>query len=388
MNSKHSSQASGLELRRVETRADWEAFIELPWSIYQGDPNWVPPLRIAVRDLLDVKKNPFFKHAYMHPVIACRKGKVVGRVVGIIDDRHNQFHREETAFFGFFECINDPSVANALMSEIARWAASRGMRILRGPMNPSTNHECGLLVEGFQDPPAVMMTYNPQYYSTLLEDWGLSKSKDLLAYEIDRNTRFAERLLGHSEKLKERGSVTFRPVDLKNFDREIDTILEIYNDAWEKNWGFVPMDEEEFRHMAKDMKLILDPRLLLIAEVRGEPAGFALTLPDINQVLKRIPNGKLLPSGLFKILWFLKGPGRKKVLTRCRILTLGIKRAYREHGIGPLFYTEYLKRGVELGYTRGEASWILEDNRPMNRAIEMMGGERTKVYRIYERALS
>jgi ribosomal protein S18 acetylase RimI-like enzyme len=378
-----------LQLKPVETKADWSAFVDFAWTIYAKDEYWVPPLRMAVKDTLDVKKNPFFKHAYMHPVLAYQDGKIVGRIVGVIDDNHNRFHKEQTAFFGFFEAIDDQKVANALLDEVAKWATAKGMKVLRGPMNPSTNHECGLLVDGFNDSPTVMMTYNPPYYAKLLENWGLAKSKDLLAYDVDgRKVKFNAKLVAQSEKLKEKGLVTFRTVDMKNFEREVDMILDIYNDAWEQNWGFVPMDNEEFRHMAKDMKMIVDPELLLIAEVGGKPAGFALTLPDVNQVFKKVKSGKLLPFGIFKLLWNLKGPGRKKTINRCRILTLGIKRDYREHAIGPLLYTEYLKRGPANGYPVGEASWILEDNRPMNRALQLMCGDRTKVYRIYDKALN
>lgn len=375
-------------LKPVATKADWNAFIDLPWRIYQGDANWVPPLRIAVRDMLDVTKNPFFKHASMHPVLAYRGNELVGRIVGVIDDTHNRFHEEKTVFFGFLEMIDDQQLCNALLDEVARWGKSKGMTTLRGPMNPSTNHECGLLVEGFDNPPAVMMTYNPPYYGKLLEGWGLAKSKDLLAYEIDkRKSKMADRLLAQAERLRAGGRVTFRSIDMKNFDKELAVVQDIYNDAWEKNWGFVPMDPEEFHHMAKDMKLILDPRLVLIAEVAGEPAGFSLTLPDVNQVFKKVPDGKLLPTGLFKLLWNLKGPGRKKTVNRCRILTLGVKKKFAQAGIGPLLYAEYFKRGPELGYSVGEASWILEDNIPMNKALKLMAGERTKAYRIYDKAL-
>jgi hypothetical protein len=375
-------------IKRVETKSDWRDFIDLPWAIYTGDAHWVPPLKIAVRDLLDVRKNPFFKHAYMCPMVAYKEGTPVGRIVGVIDDNHNKYHGEKTAFFGFFEAIHDQNLANQMFEAVAKWAKSRGMTILRGPMNPSTNHEAGLLVEGFHDSPTVMMTYNPPYYAELLEGWGLAKAKDLLAYDIDsRKVKFSERLMAQAEKLKAGGNVKFRPINMRDFDAEIDRVLEVYNDAWEKNWGFVPMEPEEFRHMAKDMKAIVDPNLLLVCELRGEPVGFALTLPDINQALKKVKDGKLFPTGLLKLLWNTKGPGRRSTINRCRILTLGIKKSVRELGIGPLLYAEYLKRGPENGYPVGEASWILEDNRGMNRALQMMCGERTKVYRIYDKNL-
>jgi hypothetical protein len=377
-----------IKVQAVSTQADWNAFIDLPWKIYEGDKAWVPPLKMAVRDLLDVAKNPFFKHASMHPVLAYRDGELAGRIVGVIDDNHNRFHSEKVVFFGFLEMVDDAKVCKTLLDEVARWGKSKGMTLLRGPMNPSTNHECGLLVEGFDNPPAVMMTYNPPYYGKLLEKQGLAKSKDLLAYEIDgRKAKFAERLLAHAERLRARGQVTFRKIDVRKFDEELAVVQDIYNNAWEKNWGFVPMEPEEFRHMAKDMKMILDPELVLIAEVGGKPAGFALTLPDVNQAIAKVRDGKLFPTGIFKLLWNLKGPGKRKTINRCRIVTLGIKKEFEAKGIGPLLYTEYFKRGPALGYPVGEASWILEDNIPMNKALVAMGSERTKVYRIYDKAL-
>lgn len=378
-----------LRLQVVLTPRDWAKFVALPWDsgIYANDPNWVPPLRLQIKDLLDPKKNPFFKHAKVYAVIAWRGKCPVGRLLGVIDENHNTFHDEKIAFFGFFESEKNPETAQALFAEISKWAQLRGMRELRGPMNPSTNHECGLLVDGFEDPPSVMMTYNPPYYGALIEGCGLKKSKDLYAWELKQSTTFSDRLLKHAERLKRRTQIHIRPVNLKNFDAEVDQILEIYNNAWEKNWGFVPMTPEEFRHMAKDLKSVLDPRLLLIAEVRGEAVGFALALPDINQALKSNRSGKLLPLGLVKLLWNLKGPGRKKRLNRLRILTLGIKRGHQSSGLGPLLYTEYLKLGRELGYERGEASWILEDNLPMNRALEQMQASHTKTYRIYEKGI-
>jgi GNAT superfamily N-acetyltransferase len=375
------------EIKEVASKADWNDFINLPWTIYKDDSTWVPPLKIAVRDLLNVNKNPFFKHACMRAWNAYRDGQCVGRIVGVVDDNHNEYHNEKTAFFGFFESINDQKIADALLGVVAEWARSKGMTTLRGPMNPSTNHECGLLVEGFDDTPYVMMTYNPKYYSKLLEKWGFKKAMDLFAYRLDSKNKFAERLTAQAERLKRRGSVTFRPVNMRDFEGEVERILEIYNDAWEKNWGFVPMDREEFFHMAKDLKMVLDPELLMIAEVKGQTAGFALALPDANLAIHKVKDGELLPTGILKLLWHLKGPARKKTVNRCRVITLGIKKAYQQYGIGPLFYNEYVTKCPKIGYKFGEASWILEDNVQMNKALEQMCGERHKVYRIYDRAL-
>lgn len=377
-----------LEIRPVETKKEWNQFIDFPWEIYKGNENWVPPLKIAVRDVLNVNKNPFFKHATMRMFLALRDSKTVGRIVAVVDDAHNKFHEEKTGFFGFFECIDDQEVANKLFDTAYRWIKDRGMATMRGPMSPSTNHECGLLVEGYNDPPQVMMTYNPQYYEKLFQNWGLTKSKDLFAYKVcSTESKFSERMMMHAEKLREKEAVTLRTINVKKFDEEVEKILEIYNDAWEKNWGFVPMGPDEFRHTAKEMKAIMDPALAMIVEKNNEMVAFGLAVPDVNQAIKKIPNGKLLPFGLFKLLWNLKGPGKKKTINRCRIITLGIKQKYRNSGIGPLLYVEYLKQGPGNGYPVGEASWILEDNIPMNRALEGMGAFKYKTYRVYDRAI-
>jgi hypothetical protein len=377
-----------LQIRSVETKSDWKAFLDLPSEIYKGDTHFVPPLRVAVKDSLDVNKNPFFKHAFMHPVLAWNGNKCVGRVVAVVDENHNKFHEEQTAFFGFFECIDDQAVANGLLDAALQWAKSKGMKTLRGPVSLSTNHECGLLIEGYDSSPFVMMTYNPKYYEKLLEKWGLTKSKDLYAYEIPSDiNKFSERLMAQSERLKQRSNIVFRTIKMSQFALEIDRIIDVYNDAWEKNWGFVPMEDEEFRHMAKDMKAVVDPELILIAEVRGEIAGFSLALPDVNQAFKKVKDGKLFPLGLFKLLWNLKGPGRKKTINRCRVITLGIKQGYRSLGLGPLFYTEYFKRANRGGYAVGECSWILEDNVAMNKALKLMSATKTKTYRIYDRSI-
>lgn len=380
--------SASLIVKRVETSREWKEFYNLPFQIYRGDPYWVPPLLSTVKDLLDVNANPFFRHAVMCPLIALREGKVVGRVVGVIDEVHNRFHEEKKAFFGFFESIDDSGVARALLDQVKTWAKEWGMDEIRGPCNPSTNHECGLLVEGFEDPPQIMMAYNPRYYERLLQENGFQKTKDLHAFEIRHDSQFDERLVRHNERLRQKSQITFRPVNLKKMDDEINLMAEIYNDAWEKNWGFVPMNFEEFRHSAKDLKMICDPEIILIGYVRGEPAGFSIALPDFNQVLKRIPSGKLFPTGLIKILWYLHGPFRRKVINRGRIVTLGVRRKFMNAGLGALFYQENFNRMPKQGYYTGEASWILEDNIPMQKAAKLMGGRLIKVYRLYDASLA
>ena len=381
-----------IQIRPVVNQKDWKDFIDLPWKIYEGDPNWVPPLRIAVREILDVNKNPFFKHSYMKPILAVKDNEVVGRIVGIIDENHNKVHQEKTGFFGFFECINQADVAQALVNEVNQWVKEWGMQTLRGPVNPSLNAEAALLVEGFDDPPLVMTTYNPPYYADLLESCGFSKAKDFFAYRIASNcpvhgtSKFSERLVRQCERLAEKSHIKFRSVDMKNFSKEAEAIKGIYNDAWSENWGFVPMEDDEFDHMVKELKMVLDPRLIIMAEVRGEPVAFGVALPDINQVFKKIPDGRLLPTGLLKLLWNLKGLGRKKTITRCRVIILGVKKEYMSLGLGPLLFNEYFRVAPIAGVPEGEASWILEDNKQMNKAARLMGGELTKRWRIYDRS--
>ena len=253
------------------------------------------------------------------------------------------------------------------------------MDILRGPTNFSTNEECGLLIEGFDSPPMVMMTYNPEYYIDFLEKYGFQKAKDLLDYVIHEN-ELSERFRQIAELIQKRKGVTIRPIRLKDFAREVDRLKEIYNSAWEKNWGFVPMTDKEFNHMAKDLKSIINPDLVLFAEVGGEPVGFSLALPDINQALKRI-NGRLFPFGLVRLLWYMKK------IDACRVVTLGIKAPYRKMGIDGLLNFETFRRGVEKGYQMGELSWVLEDNILMNRGLESLGARVYKRYRIYEKTL-
>ncbi|HET7322432.1 MAG TPA: hypothetical protein VFI96_08070, partial [Longimicrobiaceae bacterium] len=263
------------------------------------------------------------------------------------------------------------------------WLRARGMERMRGPMNFSTNEEIsspGVLIEGFDTPSVAMMSHNPPYYERLMEASGLEKSKDLFAYWLD-GPEPPERLVrGFERALKHSGTV-IRPLNLKRFRQEVDTIKEIYNAAWSQNWGFVPMTDEEFEHIAKDFRPIVDPELCLIAEVKGEPVGFSLALPDIHQVFRHIPNGKLFPTGIFKFLW------HKRKIDGVRIITLGFKPAYQHAGLGAAFYLRTWQVGMARGYHHGEASWILEDNVDMVRPLERMGGRAYKRYRIYERAL-
>lgn len=365
----------------VESKKALRDFIKLPWKIYAGDPNWVPPLIIDMKKILDKKKNPFFEHSDAELFLAQKDGETVGRIAAILNNNHNKFHNEKVGFFGFFESIDDRNVADALMMAAEKWVKARGMTHLRGPMNFSTNDPCGMLCEGFDSPPVLLMTYNPPYYPTLIENLGLIKIKDLYAYYFDHTMPMPERFKAFAKKTLDDDSITLRTINLKDFDNEVKKVQTIYNDAWQANWGFVPMTAAELAHMAKDLKPIVDPDIVFFAEVKGEIAGFSLALPDYNEILKDI-NGRLLPFGIFKLLL-----NRKKI-KRVRVITLGVRQKFqKKRGLAPTFYYETYRRGTEKGYAIGEFSWILDDNVLMNRALEGLGARLYKKYAIYEKAI-
>lgn len=372
-----------VDVRPVVTRADRKAFVRLPWRIYPSNyPAWVPPLIAEEHKRIDPERNPFFLHGAAALFIAYSGGNPVGRIAAIENRQHNEFHDDRVGFFGFFESTDDPLVAGALLDEAAAWVRERGLTSLRGPTSFSTNEECGLLVENFGDPPCVMMTYNPPYYPTFLEGWGLAKVKDLLAYEVTYAELDKERLARMGRLLEKSGlDSRIRSLDMKRFDQEVELVRDLYNAAWERNWGFVPMTDAEVDHMAKQLKPVVDRDLVLFAEVEGEPVGFALALPDVNQALRHI-NGRLLPFGLLKLLWHMRR------INGIRVLTLGLKPEFRRTGLAGQLYIELFKRGTAKGHTRAESSWILEDNHLMRTAVEKLGCRRYKTYRLYERDLA
>ena len=375
-----------LEIVRVQSKREFARFIDLPWQIYDAKeyPRWIPPLRLAVIDALDEKKNPFYKRASRELFLAVRDGRDVGRIAAIQNQAHNEFHEDKVGFFGFFEAYQDQEATDALFSAASRWLGARGLDTMRGPMSPSTNHEAGLLVDGYQHEPTIMTTWNPPYYDELCVGAGLAKSKDLLAYSLpmrDPNYDLPERFSEHAKRALSRNNLVFRDIDLGKFQRELEICWDIYNSAWEKNWGFIPMSKDEFIYMAKEMKMLLIPQFAFIAEVDGVPAGFMLVLPDFNQIFKRIPNGKLLPTGIFKLLL-----GKKK-LRGFRLILLGTKPEFRSRSIFQLFVHEIFRRGRAYDALDVELSWILEDNVLMNRPIVALGASEYRRWRIYDRAI-
>lgn len=359
-----------------------DRFIRLPWRIYADDPAWVPPLLSDVRKLLD-PSHPLHEHADAEYFLALRDGEPGGRIAAVVNHRYNDFHDVRTGFIGLFESVDDQEVADALLETATEWLRERGMTEVIGPFNLSTNDELyspGILLDGFDRPPVLLMAHNPPYYAGLFEGAGWEKAKDLLAYWLEdeapppRLVRAMDRVQRSVEGL------VIREMDLKRLSQEVERIKEVYNSAWERNWGFTPLSDAEIRHLAKDLKPIVDPRFALMAEVDGEPIGFALALPDYNQALKHV-NGRLFPFGLLKLLWY-----RRKI-DRVRVITLGLKPEYRRRGIDALLYLRIYQNGIPAGYTKAEASWILEDNWGMRRGLERMGAYVYKTYRVYGRPI-
>lgn len=357
-------------------------FLKVSYGIYEGDPNWVAPL------LMDLKKvftdaNPLFEHAVMQLWVAARGGRDVGRIAGIIDRNHNRLAAEPAAFFGFFESVDDPAVSHGLFTAVADWARQAGLPRLLGPMNPTTNDECGLLVEGFDSPPVFMMPYNPRYYVALMEKAGWRKAKDLLAFYMDLAKIPMERLSRIAEKIRQRNpELRFRPVRRKTLTTDLAKVKEVYNAAWEDNWGFVPMTDAEIDFMAARLSPLLMEGLVWLAEAGNEPVGFLLALPDYNLALQPLRGRLLTPRvlGFLPYVWGWKCP------PRTRVITLGVKEKYRARGLESAMLIEGLKVGMAAGVTESEASWILEDNVAMCRVLEAIGGRVYKTYRLYERA--
>ena len=373
-----------LEIRTVTTSADLKRFVAFPYAMYDKRryPQWVAPLRVAVYDALDAKKNPFYRKAERALYVAMRDGRVVGRIAAIQNRAHNEFHGDRTGFFGFFECENDQAAADLLFRVATDWLAARGLTSIRGPMNPSTNYECGLLVQGFENRPTFMTAWNPPYYDTLLQSARFEKAKDLLAFwfpAAEPGYQLPEFVERQAARALESGRMQFRDLDPGKFDREVAACWEIYNDAWERNWGFVPMSRAEFEHMAKDMKHLLWPQLAFMASVNGEPAGFMLAVPDYNVALAKNRNGRLFPLGLWRLL-----RGRRTIRT-ARVMALGVKKAYRSRSILALFTHEVMRRGLAMGKVGAEASWLLEDNQLIVKPMRAMGARERMRWRVYER---
>ncbi len=377
-----------VRVRKVEGRSGTTRFIDAAWRVYASDGSapdrrWVAPLRIVVRDALNERKNPFYREAERALFVAERDGRVVGRIAAIENRWHNRYHNDRVGFFGFFDCADDPEAATALLGAAESWLRGRGLKIARGPVSPSMNHESGLLVEGADVPPVIMTPWHPEYVGALIDGAGYHRAKDLLGYDIPATEGLAvpERLGRLAQRTATRTGVQFRTLDLKTLEREAKSVLDLYTEAWEGNWGFVPPDWDDFWHTAKDLKSVVIPEYSFVAEVDGEIVGFMLMARDLNRVLQDVPSGRLWPTTIARL-----ARGLPKVRYG-RIVLLGLRRSYRNRGLFPLFAWEAAKLAEKTGFEGAEASWILEDNDALNRPLEAMGLRAYKRWRIYEKGL-
>jgi GNAT superfamily N-acetyltransferase len=354
-------------------------FIDFPHDLYEGDPHYVPMLFMEQEALLNPKKSPFFLHSTAEYFLAKKNGKIVGRIAAIRNNNHIEYTGKNEGFFGFFDVINDFEVAKALLDTASNWVKEQGLTNILGPANFSTNETVGVLVENFNEPPFIMMTYNTAYYDTLLTQYGYQKHVDLLCWELFTNgipqkvIDFADNL---EKRLNDRG-ITIRNINMKKFNQELDNFKPIYNESWAENTGFVPMSDAEIKQIAKDLKPAVDPDFIYFAEKDGKTIGVSLAIPNVNEAQISLKRGRLLPFGFVKMLL-----GMRKIKT-VRVIALGTMKEYRRLGIDVIFYVRNYKAAVKKGIIRGEASWILENNEMMNRAMEHINVYRK--YRIYEK---
>lgn len=372
---------NSVTIKKVETKKELNEFIKLPWKIYKDNKYWVPPLLMEQKTLLNKDKNPFFKAAEAEYFLAYKNNELVGRIAAIKNDVHLKYHNDDCGHFGFFECIDDQDVANALFNTVKDWLREKNLKIMRGPANPSSNDIYGMLIDGFEDLPRLLMPYNPEYYIRLCESYGFKKGKDLYAWKIENEKILAsEKLRRGQEIVRKRYGIKITQLDMKNFQKELDKFKYVYNKAWQPNWGFVPLSEEQIDAMAKDMKPLAEPSLVIFGEIDGKLVGAALVMFDYNQIFHKM-NGRLLPFNFIKLFT------QKKKIIWVRILTLGIIPEYQKKGLDTVFYWEIVNRGQQNGIYLGEASWVLEDNMMMNRGLELMNASRYKTYRIWEAEL-
>jgi len=373
-----------IEITQACSRSDLNAFIKFPWRIYANDPVWVPPLILERKQFLNRKKHPFYEHGDAALFLARRSGEIVGRIMASDDPKCNALHQSNLGFFGMFESIDDQQVANALLAAAADWLRQLGRDEIIGPIDYSIFDLCGVLIEGFQFPPMLLTAHNPPYYRGLIEGCGFEKEIDLYAWWFSNPTEAAKRLRRLAGALEKRREITVRQGNLRDLAGESRKLLQIYDQAWQSNWGFVQFTEREFEFMTNELKPILVPELVWLAEAKGEPVGFILCVPDINVALRRI-NGRLttfgLPIGLAKLLYY---KGRIKTV---RLVALGVVPKYRRHGIAEMLVLRIIEEAmIKRGFI-GEASLILENNHMMNRFLKAIGAEKYKTYRIFRRSL-
>jgi len=374
-----AQRTNGITL--ATTKKERKQFINFPYEHYAEDEHWIPPLKMEQKKLIDEKKNPFYENGDIALFLAEQNGTVCGRIAAIEDRRYNEHHGDDTGFFGFFECIDDQSVADLLIKVASDWLKERGHSEVLGPSNPSMMDEVGILVDGFEYDPSIMMPYHKPYYGKLIENAGLSKRMDLYAFRVTQATVDLDRMYRAEEIVRRRlPKLNIREVDLKNINEEVEIVRHIFNKAWSGNWGFIPLTKKELEDLADDLKLILDPKVAHIAEVDGDPVAFSIGLPDLNQALKHM-DGTLFPTGIFKLLW------HRRNIDRIRTALMGVVPEYQGKGIDALLHKEAIVNGLEVGYKSSELGWVLESNKSMIRVAEKIGAHIEKTYRMYGKEL-
>lgn len=358
-------------------------FVDFPHKLYKNDPNYVPELFIAQRDLLTPGKHPFHEHSVIKLFLAYNDNAIKGRIAAILNNNYNEFNKTKEGFFGFFDCENNKEISTQLFTTAVNWLKEQDVTKVIGPVNPTTNDPCGLLTDGFNLPPMAMMPYNKPYYSGLIENYNFTKKVDLLAYYLETKTTDERPVRLHGDLIQRlaKRNIIIRTINMKDFKNEAAKLREVYNAAWDDNMGFVPMTENEFKYLAKDLKMILDPGFCLIAEHEDKIVGFGLAIPDINQILIKLKKGRLLPTGIFKLLL-----GQKKI-NQVRVLALGVIEGYKKLGIEACIYASIIERARNKNIKGGEASWVLEDNFLMNKGIQDMAGKVYKKYRLFEKVI-
>ena len=375
---------SQIAVRPVRSSADRRAFLDLPYRHYAGDAHFVPPLRLDQKNVLDPKKNPFFEHGAIELFLAERGGEVVGRVAAIENGQHLKKYADGNGFFGFFETPDDYAVAEALLDAAAGWLRQRGLTGVRGPASPTMNDVAGLLVDGFGRPPSILLPYNKPYYEGFLERWGFERAMTMWAFYVHEAYINADRMARGAEIVRRRNpSVRVRSLDPKRFDEDVATAMAIYNEAWAENWGHVPYTREEALHLAGDLKPVIEEDLFLFAELDGEPVAFAASLPNLNRALKNLPDGRLLPTGLAKLLATIKAGGIYEI----RMALMGILPAHRNLGLDALLIHQTIVNGRRDGYEAAELSWVLDSNKPLVNALDKLGCTRDKEYAMFEAPL-
>lgn len=375
-----------MKIIEVNDSKTWNQFFQLPFRIFKNDPKWVPPLLREQKHLFEKHKNPFFKHCLYNAWLVLENDQPVGRAVAFIDTLYNNIDNTTTGFIGFFDCINRQEAADELFDVSGLWLKKKGAKIVCGPMNFSIGNECGVQLNGFEFPPVIQMNYTPAFYQELFENAGFSKEHDLYAYrmtddEVRRQDVFLQRLEQLCSNALEKQGVILRTINFENYEKELDQIHLLYNDCMQDNWGFVPATFEEILYSSKSLKQIADKELVFFAEVKGEVVGCSVSIPDVNQAMRHVKNGKLFPTGFIKLLYYLKK------INGFRLVFIGVKKDHRYKGLDALFYYHTMRKGIERGYSSAELSWISEDNKNLIKIIEKIGAVRYKTYRMYKKEL-